>query len=182
MSKIKEKKDKKLFECKSVFNLEEYQKMFLNFPIAFYQETISSLLKYFILLVIISVILKSSISEFLITYLLIIVLKVIINKLRIKSIATRHFKKNYKNNLNLNIQSNTIFYEKYLVRKTNNQNQQIKYSDIKLIKENNTNFYIGTEKAILVFQKEYCSDKLIKFIKNINKENKILIKGKKYKN
>ena len=60
----KDTKEKKLFECKSIFNLEVFQKIFHNFKTTFWIDTIYVIFLFSIFYLILCLILKSSMYEY----------------------------------------------------------------------------------------------------------------------
>ena len=177
----KDTKEKKLFECKSIFNLEVFQKIFHNFKTTFWIDTIYVIFLFSILYLILCLILKSSMYEYFTVVIIFSIIKILVNKLKINDMATKYFQKIYKNDLNYQIESKTIFYEKYLERISSDTKQIVNYDEIKVIKENDTDIFIGTKKGILTFQKDKCNEEIINFIKNISPNKKVYKKAKNIK-
>lgn len=172
------KKEKKLFECNSIFNLDEYRKMFINFPINMWFDTIYGLGIILIVIIVLCIFTKITFIDSIFLFLFVFICRLIINKIRIKKLAVRYFKKLYNNNLNFVAKSKTVFYKNYLVRISDNSKQEVKYDEIKVIKETKDDIFIGTSKGLLGFQKSNCSLELIDFIRNINNDKNILKIGK----
>ena len=170
--------DKKLFECNSIFNLDEYKKMFINFPINMWFDTIYGLGIILIVIIILCIFTDISFIESIFLFLFVAICRFIINKIRINKLAIRYFKKLYNNNLEFESRSKTIFYKDYLIRINNNTKQEVKYDEIKVIKETRDDLFIGTSKGLLGFQKNNCSLELLDFIRNINNDKNILRIGK----
>lgn len=168
-------------ETHTVVNLKEYQKLNKQFNYKFKE-------RFLICIIIITSIFlfglippdAISISDFLQVELVFVLLAFII--LKILNIFIEI--KEYKTMLNYyydSIEYTVIFKDESLVRISDNQNYEIKYSNIKLIKQTVNNFYFLINKNIIItIIKDNCSEELCIFIKDLNR--KININNKNYCN
>ena len=168
--------DKKLFECESIIDLEEFQKMFVNFPSNFWATIINNAIFILLIALILGLIEKASLIETAIIFFVLEIINITAIILNIKNIAKKYYKKQMKDVI-VKKKITTKFYNNYLIAIGDRSTIKINYSEIKKIKETNDNLYI-LEQTIIILQKDKCTKELIEFIRNINKDKFIVKKSK----
>lgn len=162
-------KDSALFSVVSDLTLDEYKKMFKCIPEFYWSIVKSVAVRVLIVILIISLIYRTSILATFIVYIIALLLLIIIYKIKIDWLAEKVYKK-YIKKFQLENASTIAFYDDYLIWKNDNLEKKIEYSDINKLVESETDFYIQSTQLNIVIniRKSDCNKKLEDFIRNIS--------------
>lgn len=175
-------KDSALFSVVSDLTLDEYKKMFKCIP-AFYWSIVKSVaVRELIVILIISLIYKTSILATFFIYVIVLLVLIVIYKIKIDWLAEKVYKK-YIKKFQLENATFVDFYNDYLIWKKDNLEKKIEYLDINKLVESETNFYIQSTQLNIVIniKKSDCDEKLVDFIRTISNSYKICESKKKKK-
>lgn len=168
------KKKDALFSVTSTLTLDEYKKMFRCIKTFYWSIVKSVAVRELIVILIISLIYKTSILATFFIYVIVLLLLIVIYKIKIDWLAEKVYKK-YTKKYQLDNKTFIDFYDDYLIWKNENIERKIKYSDINKLVESETNFYIqSTQLNIIInIRKSDCDEKLVDFIRTINNSYRI---------
>lgn len=169
---MKKNKDIILHTCKSILTEDEYANMAPYY--GFYKANLlRGTTVNIIIVVLITIFILKNFYHGLILFLGIELVISITYKLNLKENAKRTYRMVAKQN-NFQTEYMTYFYKDYFVRKIKNTNskneQRMKYEEFDKIIETNSNFYFSIGKLVFIFQKEFLSEEIIEFMRNVNKK------------
>lgn len=158
--------NKEIFKTEFEYTWDEYKKMQMHNPIIYFGNAFAiSIIEIFIILIV-SIILKLDVD--LILFIDVIFLNLIIYKVKLESIIKKYYDI-HKNKKILPKEIVTLFYDNYLIRKSDMRELKIEYKNIKKIIETNTNFYLKSKKNIMIpISKIDLKNDNEEFIRNIN--------------
>lgn len=162
----KNKKDKVLHTCDGKLNVYDYQELFLNFKIFYWNSVLSGTITFIIPIILYGLV--TSLIDAISLFIIIEIFILIIFKMKAKTIGKNQYKSLIKKDPN-RFEYETELYKDYLIRRSQNKTLKINYSDIERIVETDSNFYLKTKKMIITIQKSSCELDTITFIRNINK-------------
>lgn len=159
--------EKEIFKTNFEYTWDEYKKSMMHYPRIYWGNTlVISVIEIFIIVIILSL-LKIRFNLIIIS-LIVIVSNLIIFKLKLEKIIRNYYDKHKKQNL-LPKETVTLFYDNYLIRKSDMRELKIEYKNINKIIETSTNFYFLCKKNILVpIIKSELKKENEEFIRNIN--------------
>ncbi len=160
------KKSGILFSVKSSLTLDEYKKMFKCIP-TFYLSIMKSVaVRELMVILIISLISKTSLLATFIIYIIILILLGFIYKIKIDYLAEKVYKK-YPSEYQLDGIGFIDFYDSYLICRNDNLERKVDYLNVSKLVETETNFYLQTLNKIINISKSDCDEELMDFIRNL---------------
>ncbi|MDO5002909.1 MAG: hypothetical protein Q4E39_01590 [bacterium] len=172
-------KSKKVFEISYDNNLDIYQKEFKNIPKLYFGTLLRLIIKILIFLIVFEILCRYSLIDAILLNINTIILLLIVYKLKNERYSSDFYFQLKKRNILM--ESITLeFYEDYLVKKSDNFQAKVYYSDLKKVKETETNIYLYNDIIVVNLIKDLCTSKDIDFIRHncINNLKKCNIDGK----
>lgn len=157
-------KNKPLFQCKSINNVEEVKKVSHYVPqFYWFYSAVAAFFNLFLCLLMASF---SDTNGF-ILFVVVQVIVMIIYKINLESLAASYFN-SMKKKGKIVFESQLEFFDDYLVQKSRNKNTfttcQVPYLDASRCIETSTNFYLDFGDLFVKIQKSQCDSKLIDFL------------------
>lgn len=172
---VKKVEEKVLYTCESEINGEEYQNAVKYFP-QVYWSLVKKGTMLNILAMLLFFILGTKLIDVLIGFIVLEILILIIYKVRLPYYVSKSYSNAIKKG-QIETKLHTEFYKDYFIRKGEKDSLKISYSEIGKSVETDTNIYLmyPKNKKLIIFQKKYCDEDLIEFIrKNITSLEKHL--------